>query len=99
MYKSGQLSISSHLRYLIDDILFNILYDVLDILYIRCLGWSGGVMMLGKLSVPGSSKILESSRTRALCACSRCRLGLFGQFFSHLSLSFFFLFLGDGLIH
>ena len=43
-------------------------------------------MVLGKLSVPGRPTI-----------CSRCRWGLFGYFYSHLSfLSSFSLSLGDG---
>ena len=44
-------------------------------------GWSGGTMVLGKLSV-----YLVNSRARAYCACSRCGLGLFGHFkFVYLS--------------
>ena len=43
--------------------------------------------------------ILDCSRTRAYCACRRCGWGLFGHFFSHLSLLFSFsLSLGDGPI-
>ena len=53
--------------------------------------WSGGEMVLGELSVPGSSTNLDYSRTRAYCTCSRCGWGLFGHFFSHLSFSLFFL--------
>ena len=55
-------------------------------------------MVLGKLPVPGRSQyILDYSRARAYCACSRC--GLFGRFYSHLSfLSSFSLSLGDGPI-
>ena len=53
--------------------------------------------MLGKLPVPGRPTNLDYSRARAYCACSRCGLGLFGHFFSHLSLLFSFsLSLGDG---
>ena len=56
-------------------------------------------MVLGKLSVPGRPANLDNSRARAYCACSRCRWGLFGHFFSHLSfLSSFSLSLGDGPI-
>ena len=40
-------------------------------------GWSGGVMVLGKLSVPGRPTNLDNSIARAYCACSRCGLGLF----------------------
>ena len=64
-------------------------------------GWSGGAMVLGKLPVPGRPTYLDSSRTRANCACNRCGGGgaLFGFFFSHLSFLFFFsLSLRDGPI-
>ena len=62
-------------------------------------GWSGGAKVLGNLPVPGRPTILDYSRARACCACNRCGLGLFGNFFSHLSfLSSFSLSLGDGLI-
>ena len=55
--------------------------------------------MLGKLPVPGHPTNLDDSRARAYCACSRCGWGLFGHFFSHLSLLFSFsLSLGDGPI-
>ena len=55
--------------------------------------------MLGKLPVPGRPTNLDYSRARAYSACSRCGWGLFGHFFSHLSLLFSFsLFLGDGPI-
>ena len=51
-------------------------------------------MVLGKLPVPARPTNLDYSRARAYCACSRC--GLFGHFFSRLSLLFsFFLSLGD----
>ena len=56
-------------------------------------------MVLGKLPVPGRPTNLGWSRARAYCACSRCRLGLFGHFFSPLSFLFSFsLSLGDGPI-
>ena len=45
-------------------------------------------MVLGKLPVPGRPTNLDSSRARAYCACSRCRLGLFGHYFSRLSFLF-----------
>ena len=55
--------------------------------------------MLGQLPVPGRPTNLDFSRARAYCACSRCEWGLFGHFFSHLSLLFSFsLSLGDGPI-
>ena len=57
--------------------------------------------MLGKLPVPGRPTTMDYSRARAYCTCSRCGWGLFGHFFSHLSLLFFFLppSLGDGPIY
>ena len=45
--------------------------------------------VLGKFSVLGHPTNLDS-RARAYCACSRCRWGMFGHFFSLLS--FFFSF-------
>ena len=41
-------------------------------LLLRGRGWSGGVMVLGKLSVPGRPTNLNYSRARAYCAYSRC---------------------------
>ena len=56
-------------------------------------------MVLGKLPVPGRPTNLAYSRAGAYCAFSRCGWGLFGHFFSHLSLLFpFSLSLGDGPI-
>ena len=56
-------------------------------------------MVLGKLLEPGRPTNLDYSRAGAYCACSRCGWGLFGHFFSHLSLLFpFSLSLGDGPI-
>ena len=46
-------------------------------------------MVLGKLPVPGRPTTLDKSRARDYCACSRCRYGLFGHFFSRLSFLFF----------
>ena len=55
-------------------------------------------MALGNSSA-GASYNLDDSRARANCACSRCRWGLFGHFYSHLSfLSSVSLSLGDGPI-
>ena len=66
--------------------------------YIR-MGWSGGAKVLGQLPVPGHPTYLDYSRARAYCACSRCGLGSFGYFFSHVALLFSFsLSLGDGPI-
>ena len=45
-------------------------------------GWSGGAKVLGNLPVPGRPTNLDYHRARACCACSRCRWGLFGHFFS-----------------
>ena len=68
-------------------------------LLLRIRGWSGGAKVLGKLPVPGRPTNLDYTRARAYCACSRGRWGLFGHFFSHLSLLFSFsLSLGDGPI-
>ena len=62
-------------------------------------GWSGGAMVQGKLPVPGRPANLDYSRARAYCACSGCRWGLFGHFFSRPSILFSFsLSLGDGPI-
>ena len=56
-------------------------------------------MALGNLPVPRRPTILDDSRARAYCACSRCGWGLFGHFYSHLSfLSSVSLSLGDGPI-
>ena len=56
-------------------------------------------MVLDKLPVPGRPTYLDCSRARAYCACSKCGWGLFGHFFSRLSLLFSFsLSLGDGPI-
>ena len=47
-------------------------------------------MVLGKLPVPGRPAGLDYRRARAYCTCSRCGWGLFGHFFSRLSLLFSF---------
>ena len=68
-------------------------------LYFTVRGWSGGAKVLGKLPVPGRPTYVDFSRARAYCACNRCGWGLFGHFFSHLSLLFSFsLSLQDGPI-
>ena len=71
-----------------------------DYLILSVWGWSGGAMVLGKLPVPGRPTNLDNSGARAYCKrCSRCGRGLFGHFFSRLSLLFSFsLSLGDGSI-
>ena len=56
-------------------------------------------MVLGKLPVLGRLTNLDNSRVRAYCAFSRCGWGLFGYFFSLLSVfPSFSLSLGDGPI-
>ena len=47
-------------------------------------------MVLGKLPVPGHPTNLGYSRAKGYCTCSRCGWGLFGHFFSRLSLLFSF---------
>ena len=49
-------------------------------------GWSGGAKALGILSVPGRPTNLDDGRARAYFACNRCGWGLFGHFFSRLSI-------------
>ena len=62
-------------------------------------GCSNGVMVLGKLPVPGHPTNLDDSRARAYCACNRCGWAWFGHVFSRLSFHFSFsLPLGDGPI-
>ena len=46
-------------------------------------------MVLGKLPVLGRPTSLDCCRSRAYCACSRSRWGLFGHFFTRLSFPFF----------
>ena len=61
-------------------------------------GWSGGGMVLGKLSERGRPNDLDYSRARVYWACSRCGCGFFffWTFFSHLSCLFSLSFsLGD----
>ena len=43
-------------------------------------GWSGGAIVLGKLSMLRSPINLDNSKARAYCACSRCGWGLFRHF-------------------
>ena len=57
----------------------------LNVFALLCRGWSGGAMVLGKRPVPGRPTSLDKSRARANCSCSRCGLGLFEHFYSHLS--------------
>ena len=76
------------------------LMDAHDIYANSAWGWSGGAMVLGKLSAPGRPTNLDWSRARAYWACSRCGWGLLGHFF-FCRLSFLFsssLSLGDGPI-
>ena len=56
-------------------------------------------MVLGNFLVPGRPNNFDYSRTRAYCAYSRCRWGLFGHCYPRLSFLFSFsLSLGDGPI-
>ena len=50
---------------------------------VSLLGWSGGEMVLGKLSVQGPHTNLDHRRVKAYCPCSVCGWGLFVHFFSH----------------
>ena len=50
--------------------------------------------MLGKLPVPGRPTNLDYSRARAFVLAEGAGGGLFGHFFSHLSLLFFLPFSG-----
>ena len=53
-------------------------------------GWSGGAMVLGKLSVPRRPTNLDNSRARAYCAYGRRGWGLF-HIFKFVYLFSFFL--------
>ena len=62
--------------------------------------WSGGVKLLGKLSVPEHPPffgILENSRARTYWACSKC-VGCLDIFSLVSLISFISPFLGDGSI-
>ena len=61
-------------------------------------GWSGGAMVLGKLSVPRRPTNLNISRARAYCACSRCGWGCLDIFKSVYLFSFLSPSFGDGPI-
>ena len=79
--------------------IFTLIYPFLSSFSLSLGGWSGGAKVLGKRPVLGRPTNLDYSRARVYCACSRCGWGLFGHFFSHLSLLFSFsLSLGDSLI-
>ena len=51
----------------------------------------GGVMVLGKFSVPGRPTSLENSRARDYFACSKCGRGLFEHCFLSPIFVLFFL--------
>ena len=58
----------------------NLLYSAITPLHYsgystKNLGWSGGVMVLGNLPMPGRPTNLDYSRERAYCACSGCGRG------------------------
>ena len=67
------------------DKLSNVIANRYD--YIR--GWSGGVMVLGKLPVPGRPTNLDKSRASAFCAFSRCGWGCLDIFSLVYHFSFF----------
>ena len=54
-------------------------------------GWSGGAMVLGKLSVPGRPAGFDWSRARSYYSCSRCGWGCLDIFSLVYHFSFFFL--------
>ena len=54
-------------------------------------GWSGGAMVLCKLSGQRRPTNLDNSRARAYCACGRCGWGLFWTFVISSVFSPFFL--------
>ena len=67
-----------------------------NLIPVGVVGWCDGP---GLTSSAGASYNLDDSRARAYCTCSRRGWGLFGHFYSPLSLlSSFSLSLGDGLI-
>ena len=47
--------------------------------------WSGGAMVLGKLSAPGRPTNLDNSRARAYCTCRRCGWSFLDTFVPRLS--------------
>ena len=59
-------------------------------------GEGGGVMVLGKFSVPGRPTNLENSWTMDYCACSRCGRGCLNIFSLVYLFSFLPPSLGDG---
>ena len=62
-------------------------------------GWSGGAMVLGKLSVPGRPTIWITVGQGPTALAVGAGGGLFGHFYSHLSfLSSFSLSMGNGPI-
>ena len=75
--------------YIIGSVFSSLFFLSLFFLLLRGRGWSGGAMVLGKLSVPGRPTNVNYSRARAYCAYRRCGLGLFGHFISRLSFLLF----------
>ena len=51
---------------------FFLFFLSLFFLLLRGRGWSGGAIVLGKLSVPGRPTNLNYNRERAYCAYRRC---------------------------
>ena len=60
------------LGHIIGSVFSSLFFFSLFFLLLRGRGWSGGAMVLGKLSVPGRPTNLNYSRVRAYCAYSRC---------------------------
>ena len=74
-------------------------YGSLSLPFSRCVGWSGGAMVLGKLPVPGRPTIWITLGQGPTALAVGASGGLFGHFYSHLSfLSSFSISLGDGPI-
>ena len=67
-------------------------------LLLRGRGWSGGAMVLGKLSVPGRPINLNYSRARAYCVTVGAGEGCLDIFSLVYHFSSFSLSLGDGPI-
>ena len=96
---AGTLYINFQFKFVYSKVLFDFISLFICKSFLLKLRRSGGAKVLGKLPVPGRPTNLDYCRARAYCACNRCGWGLFGHFFSHLSILFSFsLSLGDGPI-
>ena len=60
------------LGHILGSVFSSLFFFRLFFLLLRGRGWSGGAIVLGKLSVAGRPTNLNYSRTRAYCAYSRC---------------------------